>query len=127
MTNDGQWNLSNDGDKLGWVPTTIGDSAILEFPNVKQPIHTVTFFTLTSYGDKWKNSRLKVIVESKTQPSRPWSKATTHEILGFHSKTTSEVYTEKISVTVERGGSLRLGYSLSEGKTFKIMGLAVCT
>lgn len=126
LVNDGQWALSDDGDKLGWVPTKIGAYATLEFLNVKQPINTVTFFTLKSYGDKWENSRLKVQVESKTRSS-PWRDETTHEFVGFHSKTTSEVYVEKIPVKVEIGGSLRFGYSLSEGMTFKIMGLAVCT
>ena len=58
-----------------------------------------------------------------------WEPMNVREMVGFHDKNTSEMYTEAIELTepIERGGSLRLDAQLIDGTTFKLMGLAVCS
>jgi hypothetical protein len=128
-TSPTKWYLEDGGGKLGLIPSNMGDSTVLEFSNLKQPIGSITFFTLKSYGSKWKNSLLRVQASSQMRTQSPWEDLAEHFFSGIHSKNTSEMYTEEIALPdpVPVGGSLRLRYTLVSGTTFKIMGLAVCT
>jgi hypothetical protein len=128
-TSPTKWYLEDGGGKLGLVPSNIGDSTVLEFSNLKQPIRSITFFTLKSYGPKWENSQLRVETSGRMRTQSPWEDLAEHFFAGIHSKNTSEMYTEEIALPdpVPVGGSLRIRYTLVSGTTFKIMGLAVCT
>lgn len=129
QTGPTKWLLDDGGDKLGLVPSRVGDSTVLEFTNVKQPIGSITFFTMRSYGPKWEKSRLRVETSGRTRTQSPWEDLAEHFFVGIHAKNTSEMYTEEVALAdpVPIGGSLRLRYTLVDGTTFKIMGLAVCT
>jgi hypothetical protein len=131
QTGPTEWFLEDAGGKLGLVPSKVGDSTVLEFSNLKQPIGSITFFTMKSYGPKWEDSRLRVETSGRMRTqSSPWEDLAAERFFeGIHSKNTSEMYTEKIALPdpIPVGGSLRLRYTLVSGATFKIMGLAVCT
>ena len=137
------WILSDDGGKIGFIPTEGSSSnkkqIVLDFNHVTQPIQSVTFFTMKSYGTKWQNSRIKVqtyiqhsdanAAKKSSSTDSSWEPMNVREMVGFHDKNTSEMYTEAIELTepIERGGSLRLDAQLIDGTTFKLMGLAVCS
>jgi hypothetical protein len=126
------WKLSDDGGKLGFVPSKIGDSVQLQFDQVPQVITTVTFFILKSYGPKWENSQVTVNIATRTKTeSSSWQPLLTspRHLEGIHGKETSEMYTEPIVLprAVPTGDGLRVTYELTGGQTFKLMGLAVCS
>ena len=129
------WKLSDDGGKIGFIPTKQTDSyMVLDFPNVAQPLNTVTFFIMKSYGDKWRNSRLQVSTfesssDGDNTSKRNWKQLTSREMVGFHNKNTSEMYTESIplSESIPKGASLRVAAHLVDGTSFKLMGLAICS
>jgi hypothetical protein len=118
------WDLVTDHDKLGYVPVGGPKSSLtLEFQGLSQPIRTVTFFIMKSYGPKWDNSRMQVTVQQGET-------TLLNKVLeGFHDKHTSETYTEPLQLknTVTPGSTFQLRMELVEGETFKIMGLAVCS
>jgi lysophospholipase L1-like esterase len=122
------WEISSDGGKMGLVPTNgTGSQLVLDF-TLSQPIRAVTFFIMKSYGEKWEGSRLEVRVKSQEQKD-VWKDIQVREMVGFHAKNTSEVYTEafELSKPIPVGSSLRLGAKLVGGTTFKLLGLAVCS
>ena len=134
------WILSDDGGKIGFIPTETsansnGDNGnnnkqiVLDFKDVTQPIQSVTFFIMKSYGTKWQDSKVRVQTYSRQKSSSTWDEVNVKEMVGFHDKNTSEMYTEAIELSdpIERGGSLRLGAQLIGGTTFKLMGLAICS
>jgi hypothetical protein len=112
-----------------------GDKMTLRLTNLNQPIHEITLFTMKSYGEKWDNSRVKVTIFDKAvgvddaDTSVTWKVVKSAELEGFHNKTTSEMYTERIvlSEPVSTGRSLKLTVTLVSGTTFKILGLAICS
>jgi lysophospholipase L1-like esterase len=122
------WEISKDGGKMGLVPTNGTNSQLVLDFSLSQPIRAVTFFIMKSYGEKWKGSRLEVRVKSQEQ-SDVWKDIHVREMVGFHGKNTSEMYTEAIELSkpIPVGSSLRLGAKLVGGTTFKLMGLAVCS
>jgi hypothetical protein len=127
-TNDG-WESTADNGKLGFSSSKHGAKFILHFPKNDRVIQTLNFMVMTSYGDKWEESR--VLVEAFVSDSEVFP--TTHtksiEILGFHDKHTSETYNYKMdlgSQKVEPGESLRVQVTLIGGSAFKFMGMAMC-
>jgi lysophospholipase L1-like esterase len=122
------WQISDDGGKLGLVPTNGTTSQLVLDFSFSQPIRAVTFFIMKSYGEKWEGSRLEVRLKSQEQ-SNVWKDIQVREMVGFHGKNTSEMYTEafKLSQPIPVGSSLRLGAKLVGGTTFKLLGLAVCS
>ena len=127
-----KWKLSDDGDKLGYVPSSVGDTEILTFARTTQTLRSITFFNMKSYGQRWEGSKITVQTEMMaTNDGSIWQLLDRHEFDGFHAKNTSEMYTEPITLSraISPGESLRIRYESSGvmGTTFKIMGLAVCT
>jgi hypothetical protein len=155
----GGWQVQDDDShrkKYGWVPPTPpqpqppgGDETgadpksttlELEFWNLTQPIRTVTLFTMRSYGDKWANSTVKVVIstavsaaaaaaESGRDEKVDWTTAVEKEMVGFHDKHTSEMYTEPVQLRepIQPGQGLKIAITLIRGTTFKIQGMAVCS
>ena len=126
--NDG-WESTADSGKLGFSSSKHGARFILHFPKSDRVIQTLNFMVMTSYGDKWKDSR--VLVEAFVSDSEVFP--TTHtksiEILGFHDKHTSETYNYKLDLgshQVKPGESLRVQVTLIGGSAFKFMGMAMC-
>ena len=104
----------------------------LEFWNLTQPIRTITLFTMRSYGDKWADSTVKVVISTAAAANDEkvdWKTAVEKEMIGFHDKHTSEMYTEPIQLLdpVRLGEGLKITITLIRGTTFKIQGMAVCS
>ena len=102
---------------------------VLDFA-YSQKIQSITIFFMKSYGNRWKNSELQVKVFFVPSTNiREQILLEERNILGTHSKETSEMYTEEIILAnpVDAGGILKLEASLVGGQTFKIMGVAVCS
>ncbi|KAG7372004.1 hypothetical protein IV203_018147 [Nitzschia inconspicua] len=128
------WQLSDDKDKIGFVPIPDMSHAgnvttlVLDFV-YPQPIRSITFFFMKSYGPKWKDSQLQVNVWHSGAAGRTLLQG--RQLIGVHNKTTSEMYTEEIRLKepqhVAAGEKLQLEATLVGGSTFKIMGLAVCS
>jgi hypothetical protein len=124
------WELSDDGGKLGFIPSLgSANEAILDL-NYSQKIQSVTLFFMKSYGTKWKNSELGVKIWSIPSTNHHDRKLLEkRNIFGTHNKNTSEMYTEEIvlSKPVDAGEKMQVEFKLAGGETFKIMGLAVCS
>jgi hypothetical protein len=134
VTDFGGWEVMDDTNrgKYGWVPVSgkVGSQMTLEFSKLSQAIRTVTFFTMRSYGEKWANSTARIDISSKSSKSgSDWKALTSKDLVGFHDKHTSEMYTEPIRLPtdVQPGDYLRISIALVSGSTFKIQGLAVCS
>jgi hypothetical protein len=136
------WQLSDDGDKIGFVPSDITASShhdvrmVLDFRFPHQAIRSVTIFFMKSYGDKWRNSELSARVLLNPAADINQDSASSHlvvlqerTILGTHAKNTSEMYTEEVILEdpIEPGNLLQFEARLVGGEMFKIMGLAVCS
>jgi len=127
------WSLTNDHDKLGYVPSKVGDVMELEFLNVTQPIRQILFLYMTSYGPMWKRSEL-VLETEKLSSTQQWTKLTKDTLSGFNriGQYVSRTGSAEISIgneVVQRGDTLRVRYRFTgtEGTTFKVMGLAICS
>lgn len=127
------WDLSEDGGKIGFIPTTESskdpDSRIVLDFLYPQEIQSITIFYMKSYGRKWENSELQAKVSSfPTRSSDPIILGD-RNMQGTHNKQTSEMYTEEIVLNqpVDPDQKLQLEVKLVGGGTFKIMGLAVCS
>jgi hypothetical protein len=134
VTNFGGWEVVDDTGrgKYGWVPVNgkVGSQMTLEFSKLSQAIRTVTFFTMKSYGEKWANSTARIDISSKSSKSgSDWKALTSKDMVGFHDKHTSEMYTEpmRLPTDVQPGDNLRISITFLSGSTFKIQGLAVCS
>jgi hypothetical protein len=134
VTDFGGWEVMDDTGrgKYGWVPVTgkVGSQMTLEFSKLTQAIRTITFFTMRSYGEKWANSTARIDISSKSSRSgSDWKALTSKDLVGFHDKHTSEMYTEPIRLPtdVQPGDILRISITLLSGSTFKIQGMAVCS
>jgi hypothetical protein len=127
------WQLSNEGDKIGFTPLSTASSSanstkmVLDF-NFPQRIRSITFFFMKSYGDKWQDSQLEAKIWRPSQ-SNDRRLLDERHLLGTHNKQTSEMYTEEIILKepVDAGETVQLEATLVGGTTFKIMGLAVCS
>lgn len=122
------WDLTDDtgqDTKYGWIPKG-KDPMTMEF-RFENPVATVTLFMLKSYGEKWENATARVQIETQAggRGDREWRPAVTRDLVGFHDKKTSEMYTEKLSLP-DATTSLRFDIRLVAGKTFKLMGIALC-
>ena len=117
------WIVDVSGDKVGMSPSE-SKHMILEFSKLKQPIHSITMFYLKSYGEKWDQS--EIALSAMLKEGDNWSKMRTDSLFGFHAKHTSETYTHRMELNVEAGDDFRVSIELVKGRTFKVMGLAVC-
>ena len=119
-----------DGKKMGFVPRQEQPGATLtmvfEAPPPSLPIRHVVLFYLKSYGERWDGSRLQVRLDQQRNKSTMWEPDVARELVGFHAKNTSEMYTERL-VLQQPADRLRFQANFASGKIFKIMGLLVCS
>uniref|UniRef100_A0A7R9WYC2 Uncharacterized protein n=1 Tax=Craspedostauros australis TaxID=1486917 RepID=A0A7R9WYC2_9STRA len=110
------WQLEAEGGKTGFVPQKVTDEIVLDF-ELPQTIRTVTLFWMKSYGPKWQNSHVDVVVDGNAPRA----------LVGYHAKNTSEMYTESVPVHIPANQPFRIQCKLVGGTTFKLMGMAVCS
>lgn len=129
VSNNG-WEASNDNNKLGFQAKEKGGSFEMKFEPRNLEIQTINFMVMTSYGEKWEGSKIRVDVFvdrfGKEESNKPIK---TQEISGFHDRQTSETYDYKLDLEGERAvatDTLRVRVELVSGTTFKFMGMAIC-
>jgi hypothetical protein len=131
VVEQGKWRVIDDTGrrKFGWVPAEKGSKLLFEFQNLTQPVRTVTLFPMKSYGEKWRNSNARFRFLSKSSKSIEWLELTSLDISGLHSTTTSEIYTIPVHMPSEisANSNLRISMTLTNGTTYKLMGLAICS
>lgn len=118
------WELHDDTGqmtKFGWMPpanSTHDKVMTMEF-NTEKPSSNIALFFLKSYGPKWESSSVEIVFEVK-------SVIVLKQIInGFHDKKTSEMCMEEVHLPVP-ASDLRVRLTLRNGKTFKLLGIAVC-
>lgn len=121
------WKLVDEGGKIGFLAQHQPSRWILEFSSPQQQLATVTFFFLKSYGEKWKDSKVAIEVQTSRGDSNWTPLIPSTELLGTHAKNTSEMYTEEMTFApIPPNQKLQLNIELVGGSTFKLMGLAIC-
>jgi hypothetical protein len=99
----------------------------LEFKTLSSnPIRTIVFFVMKSYGPKWSNSRVQITATSQGEEE---TTLLSQVLEGFHDRPTSETYAEafQLKQAISSETPLRLQMQLIDGQTFKLMGLAICS
>eukprot|EP00546_Thalassionema_frauenfeldii_P003187 CAMPEP_0178936892 /NCGR_PEP_ID=MMETSP0786-20121207/25438_1 /TAXON_ID=186022 /ORGANISM="Thalassionema frauenfeldii, Strain CCMP 1798" /LENGTH=145 /DNA_ID=CAMNT_0020615371 /DNA_START=103 /DNA_END=540 /DNA_ORIENTATION=+ len=91
VSNDG-WTASADNNKLGYEATKNGATFEIKLPVLEETleIQTLNFMVMTSYGEKWKDSKIAVDVYIDRAGTRNETVAKTMDILGYHDRNTSE-------------------------------------
>jgi hypothetical protein len=148
------WMANGTAPRVGWLPVGgRGSFFELQFDDVPLTINSLTIIYMKSYSEKWFNSTLQIDcrfanpldIEGKTIVSTPRSMETNetnvdyntikspmvqHKLSGYHEDETSILVPVKLSIpnrTLEDGKSmLRIQFTLIEGETFKIAGIALC-
>jgi len=125
--NDG-WKVETDAkdgwkQKIGWVATKAEASFVMELPKVSKDVHVISLMYMKSYGEKWKDSRVKITILGSSSNTN-----TTTELRGSHESQVSIAFTEEIHLTepVLQHSNLQLHVELVGGTTFKVLGLMVC-
>ena len=120
-----EWEWRVDNRKAGWLPKSTANATMtFEFP-LQQEIRGLVLFYMKSYGAMWENSmaQIKVYLDDGKMDKHDLDLS----LSGVHDKRTSEVYTEEVKLP--RGASERLRMTVQHvgGKTFKLMGFAICS
>ena len=123
-------------DKVGFEAIAKDASFVIEHINrlARRAIRRITVVCMHSYGPKWQNSRLQVVVQKQTQDDRSIETLlNTTDLIGFHRSRTSiyvpyelDLKTNETSPGIEPGETLRIEFRLIAGATFKILGLTFC-
>jgi hypothetical protein len=131
-----EWDVIDDtkkGAKYGWMPRAgiANPKLILEFnakDHAANNVNSVTFFFLKSYGPKWEESAATVTIERKLHNEWSPALAAPSVLSGTHDKSTSELYTETVHLLQQEAvaAAVRVTFTLTGGKTFKLMGIALC-
>ena len=120
-----------DYKKWGWIPKIIGSKMVMEFPNVTQPIQSISILYMKSYGERWKDSTLRVsTLVQTTNSTKLWRDIAPRRIEGKpFQEYASESYSleKKLDANIHIGDNLRIELELVNGTTFKIMGLTICS
>jgi len=129
-TNDG-WVSSADKGKLGFEATKGGAIVEIKIGLDKLNVQTLNFMVMTSYGDKWKDSRVRVdaFVDRHGKGPTPLDPTKSLDIEGSHDRHTSETYNHKLDLGSDQAlpkDILRVRITLVGGSTFKFMGMAFC-
>lgn len=121
----------------GWVAQKQNASFGIRVTAKEFPIRKVTIHYMKSYGNKWKDSRLRVhfyasdkggaaaSVESSNSSASLVDVPLTLE--GFHDSNTSVQYHTTFDVDAAVGASLAASFTLIGGTTFKIIGMFFCS
>lgn len=129
------WKTELQFKKLGLVAARgLHSRFSMEFKNLTQPIRSITWMIMKSYGPKWLESLVKVSAFHRQRDANDWLEVVMDnaEMQGHHEKNTSETYSHTISLgpnqtLINIGEDLRITVKVKKGNTFKIMGMAVCS
>ena len=139
----GGWNAETDlsagwARKLGLVAKKPSATLELDVKNITQVAKTLTVHSIKSYGDKWKDSEVRVQayilgLDNSTDANVTTTNNTDIAVVdsridGIHNSTSSITYTTKFDFpqTAPIGSTVRIVVTLVGGTTFKIMGMMLC-
>jgi len=129
VSNEG-WKASADSGKLGYEATTNRAAFEMKLELKELEVQTLNFMVMTSYGEKWDGSKVRVEVYVDRSPKeKAKNPIKSMDIVGFHDRRTSETYNYKLDLdndTVLPKDVLRVRITLIGGSTFKFMGMAFC-
>ena len=125
-------------NKLGLVAMHANATMTLGFQHIPQPVRIVTVHYLKSYGDAWKNSRLRFQLEiffNNDNPQQTKMMMIHHqesfELEGVHDQNVSISYVHRLDLgrnaEAPMGSSIRFRMELVGGQTFKINALMCCS
>jgi len=132
------WEGNDDHKKAGYVAIEPNAVFVLEFANLQKSVKSLTFFVMTSYGEKWEGSKIhvdSVVIKSGSEESEKTTSipSASMDIAGYHEKNTSETFAHKLQLGsgtdgewAKVGDNLRVQVKLVGGSTFKIMGMLFC-
>lgn len=137
-----EWNVVDDkkkaddfkkNTKLGWIPLPRFTSLkiVMEFnvtDHAVENIQSVTLFYLKSYGTKWEGSTLTMTIERKVRDEWVSAQANPVQLLGTRGKKTSEPHIETLHLLQQEAdaSAVWVTLTLTEGRTFQLMGISVC-
>jgi len=138
ITQNEGWDLTWDYGKLGFEAQQHNASFAMEF-DIKEhakPVKVVNVMFMKSYGEKWEGSELRVhttIIPSTKSTDILNNRTTSIDVLGFHGKNTSEIFSQKLILDKDEedpgakpNDRLRVQFDMIGGATFKITGLMIC-
>lgn len=132
ITENHGWAFEDDNSKLGFACNGPNSTFVFELQKLSQPVRSIAFLVMKSYGDKWSGSKISIDAFINRSPDTKEARVNSMEIEGFHAKQTSEIYVSKMDLTKElpegalAGDSVKVAVELVGGSTFKITGLAFC-
>ena len=104
-----------DHGKLGYDPTKgVGSMFTLQMGRLVQPIALVTMMVMQSYGTRWEGSKIRVDVYATTGLATG-SLLAGMDMLGYHSKNTSETANYQIHLGNRSGTGIKLVVKLVDG------------
>ncbi|GFH46360.1 hypothetical protein CTEN210_02834 [Chaetoceros tenuissimus] len=137
------WTLESDHtnggfeSKDGWIPTDPSNASFtLPFEPFEKDIKTITVTRLVSYGDKWENSKVRVILSATTETKETSTAKddgmkviAKDEISGVHNMPYSLTLPHTITLynAIPRGSRIKIQMNLVGGSTYKILGLSFCS
>ncbi|GFH44422.1 hypothetical protein CTEN210_00896 [Chaetoceros tenuissimus] len=128
QTENSGWNAENNWangghqGKFGIVSTHPNSSINLSFDGFQKDINTMTITRLVSYGEKWKDSRARFILNIGTET------IATEEISGVHDFKYSLTLPQTVTLrkVIPKGQPFTLKVDLIGGTMFKILGMSLC-
>jgi hypothetical protein len=124
-----QSNLRQGGfqNKLGLVAMHANANMALGFQHISQPVRVMTVHYIKSYGDMWKNSRVRFLMEIFYKQQKIHQES--FELEGVHDQNVSISYFHRLVLGREApvGSSIRFQMELVGGQTFKINALMCCS
>mmetsp|Transcript_2758 Transcript_2758/g.4109 ORF Transcript_2758/g.4109 Transcript_2758/m.4109 type:complete len:628 (+) Transcript_2758:127-2010(+) len=110
-----------------WVANGFNSTFTIQLNDFKMPINRMLILFIKSYGPKWKDSQLEVVVDGKENKSS-WKNLKHFYLSGEHNTTTSINYSHRVDLEdfLQAGSSVRVTFTLVGGNTFQINGIALC-
>ncbi len=134
-TNNENWGAENQmkegwGNKIGLATSVANSTLTLRFQKITNSVKTLTFYFMRSYGDKWKDSLVKITV-SRIKENDNAEVVLENTISGVWENvnaTVSLTLTETMvfEKSFMKGETFTMKVDLISGNHFKIMGIFLC-
>jgi hypothetical protein len=141
LINNEGWQASgnpNGKPGVGWLAEGHDSWFELSFDGLPRSVQTLTILYMKSYSEKWYNATLQIDfsigpsqqnVSQNNESLMLPTESLRHFISGYHTDETSILVPEEIRLPSSNRNdedTLRLKFTLIEGETFKITGMALC-
>jgi len=129
------WTAVDEHGKVGYASEVVNSAFMMEFTEIEKPVTSITFMVMTSYGEWWEDSEIRVdiyVMQKGLEINDETEINRSMNIVGYHDRHTSEIFphTAKLGdaggVGAKVGDTLQIRIKHLSGKKFKIMGMAFC-